>query len=32
VQEVLGREATDFKDYVAKTLKTGVWNQEVHIH
>jgi uncharacterized protein YbjT (DUF2867 family) len=30
VQKVLGREATDFKDYVAKTLTTGVWNQEAH--
>ncbi|WP_321345447.1 NmrA family NAD(P)-binding protein [uncultured Draconibacterium sp.] len=30
VQKVLGREATDFKDYVTKTLTTGVWNQEVH--
>lgn len=26
VQKVLGREATDFKDYVTKTLTTGVWN------
>ncbi len=31
VQKVLGREATDFKDYVTKTLTTGVWNQEVPI-
>ena len=30
VQKVLGREATDFRDYVAKTVTTGVWNQEVH--
>jgi len=30
VQKVLGREATNFRDYVAKTIKTGVWNQEVH--
>ena len=30
LQKVLGREATDFKDYVTKTLTTGVWNQEVH--
>ncbi|GJQ63730.1 MAG: NmrA family transcriptional regulator [Melioribacteraceae bacterium] len=29
VQKVLGREATNFRDYVAKTIKTGVWNQEV---
>ncbi len=27
VQQILGREATDFSDYVANTLKTGVWNQ-----
>lgn len=32
VQKVLGREATDFKDYVVKTLTTGVWNQEVDIN
>lgn len=31
VLKVLGREATDFKAYVAKTLATGVWNQEVPI-
>lgn len=31
LQKVLGREATDFKDYVAKTLTTGVWNQEAPI-
>lgn len=31
VQKVLGREATDFKEYVAKTLATGVWNQESSI-
>lgn len=30
VQKVLGREAKDFKDYVAKTKKTGVWNQEMN--
>lgn len=30
VEKVLGREATDFRDYVAKTLTTGVWNQKVH--
>ncbi|WP_372935451.1 NmrA family NAD(P)-binding protein [Mariniphaga sediminis] len=29
VQKVLGREAMDFKDYVAKTLTTDVWNREV---
>ena len=32
VQKVLGREAMDFRDYVAKTLTTGVWNQKVPIH
>lgn len=32
VQKVLGREATDFRDYVAKTQATGVWNQKVHNH
>lgn len=32
VQKVLGREATEFKDYVVKTLTTGVWNQEVDIN
>jgi len=26
VKEVLGREPTSFKEYVAKTKKTGVWN------
>jgi uncharacterized protein YbjT (DUF2867 family) len=30
VRKVLGREATDFRDYVVKTLATGVWKQEVH--
>ncbi len=27
VQQILGREATDFSDYVTNTVKTGVWNQ-----
>ncbi len=31
VQKVLGREATDFEDYVVKTLATGVWDQKVQI-
>ncbi|MCG6190060.1 NmrA family NAD(P)-binding protein [Maribellus maritimus] len=31
VQKVLGREAMDFRDYVAKTLTTGVWNQDVPV-
>lgn len=26
VQKALGRPATDFKDYVNKTIKTGIWN------
>lgn len=29
VENVLGRKATDFKEYVRKTAKTGVWNQEI---
>ncbi|MEM9850151.1 MAG: NmrA family NAD(P)-binding protein [Bacteroidota bacterium] len=29
VEKVLGRKATDFKDYVQQTVKTGVWNQQV---
>ena len=29
VESVLGRKATDFKDYVEKTKATGVWNQSV---
>jgi uncharacterized protein YbjT (DUF2867 family) len=29
VQKVLGRPATDFKDYVEKTVLSGVWNQTV---
>ncbi len=27
VERVLGRKATDFTEYVAKTVKTGIWNQ-----
>lgn len=27
VEKVLGRPATDFKQYVQKTIRTGVWNQ-----
>ncbi len=27
VEKVLGRKATDFKEYVQKTLRTDVWNQ-----
>lgn len=29
VEAVLGRKATDFKDFVRKTASTGVWNQSV---
>ncbi|WP_445384738.1 NmrA family NAD(P)-binding protein [Robiginitalea sp. IMCC44478] len=29
VTKVLGREATDFEDYVKETVATGVWNQAV---
>jgi len=29
VKKVLGREATDFSDYVRKTAATGVWNQAI---
>lgn len=29
VEKVLGRKATDFKSYVLKTAKTGVWNQSI---
>ena len=29
VEKVLGRKATDFTDYVQKTVKTGVWNQQI---
>ena len=29
VKQVLGREATDFEEYVTKTVATGVWHQEL---
>ena len=29
VEEALGRSATDFKTYVQKTIKSGVWNNEM---
>ena len=29
VQQVLGRPATSFEEYVEKTLASGVWNQEL---
>jgi len=29
VEKVLGRKATDFKDYVKKTVVTGVWHRQV---
>ena len=30
VEQALGRPATDFRDYVRKTLASGVWNALVH--
>ena len=29
VEKVLGRKATDFKEFVQKTAKTGIWNQSL---
>lgn len=29
VEKVLGRKATDFREYVQDTVRTGVWNQAV---
>ena len=29
VQRVLGRKATDFTEYVEKTMATGIWNRQV---
>jgi len=29
VEKVLGRKATDFREYVQKTVATGVWNQSM---
>ncbi|MEM6736863.1 MAG: NmrA family NAD(P)-binding protein [Bacteroidota bacterium] len=29
VEKVLGRKATDFSEFVEKTVATGIWNQEV---
>lgn len=29
VEKVLGRKATDFKEYVQRTALTGVWNQSI---
>lgn len=29
VSKVLGRHATDFTDYVEKTIATGIWNQSI---
>ncbi|MFY0593544.1 NmrA family NAD(P)-binding protein [Roseivirga sp.] len=29
IEKVLGRKATDFKEYVEKTVKTGVWSQSI---
>ena len=31
VEKVLGRPPIDFSDYVAETVKTGVWNPEVEV-
>ena len=30
IEKVLGRKATDFTEYVEKTIETGIWNQSVH--
>jgi uncharacterized protein YbjT (DUF2867 family) len=30
IEEVLGRKAIDFREYVQKTIPTGIWNQEVN--
>ena len=29
VETILGRKATDFKEFVQKTARTGVWNQNI---
>ena len=29
VEKVLGRKATDFSEYVRKTVQTGIWNQRI---
>ena len=29
VEKVLGRKATDFEEYVQRTAKTGIWNQNI---
>jgi uncharacterized protein YbjT (DUF2867 family) len=29
VERVLGRKATDFKEYVEQTVPTGIWNQKI---
>jgi uncharacterized protein YbjT (DUF2867 family) len=29
VEKVLGRKATDFREFVEKTVATGIWNQQV---
>ena len=31
VEKVLGRPPIDFSDYVAETVKTGIWNPEVEV-
>ncbi len=30
VEEALGRPATDFKDYVAQVVESGVWSVDYH--
>ena len=32
IENVLGRKAIDFTDYVNETVKTGVWNPLVEQH
>jgi len=29
VEKVLGRKATDFREYVQNTIRTGIWNQKL---
>lgn len=29
IEKLLGRKPVDFSDYIAKTVKTGIWNQPV---
>lgn len=32
IEKVLGRKATDFKDFAQKTATTGIWNQSITQH